>query len=179
MRLPLQIHPDSRSAAVTGIEVEAARSRTGLLALRYRVAGSLSGLVVPSRGDPERTDELWRHTCFEAFIRPAGGQAYWEINLSPSTAWAAYRFDAYREGMDYADGILPRMEVHAGGEDGLDLMALLELDVAPHERWLVGLSAVIEEEAGHSYWALAHPPGKADFHHPDCFALELHAPVRP
>ena len=29
-----------------------------------------------------------------------------------------------------------------------------------------------------SYWALAHPPGKPDFHHPDCFALELPAARR-
>ncbi len=37
-----------------------------------------------------------------------------------------------------------------------------------------GISAVIEETDGtKSYWALAHPPGKPDFHHADCFALEL------
>jgi hypothetical protein len=28
--------------------------------------------------------------------------------------------------------------------------------------------------SGHkSYWALAHPPGRADFHHFDSFALEF------
>jgi hypothetical protein len=33
---------------------------------------------------------------------------------------------------------------------------------------------VIEEvDGGLSYWALAHPPGKPDFHDPNCFALEL------
>jgi hypothetical protein len=42
--------------------------------------------------------------------------------------------------------------------------------------WLAGLSAVIEEADGtKSYWALAHPSGEPDFHHPDCFALELPA----
>ena len=41
----------------------------------------------------------------------------------------------------------------------------------------IGLSAVLEEKDGtKSYWALRHPPGKPDFHHPDCFALELPAP---
>jgi hypothetical protein len=40
--------------------------------------------------------------------------------------------------------------------------------------WLAGLCAVIEEADGTiSYWALAHPPGAPDFHHPDCFVLEL------
>jgi len=38
----------------------------------------------------------------------------------------------------------------------------------------LALSAVIEEERGRlSYWALRHPPGKPDFHHPDAFALAL------
>jgi len=38
------------------------------------------------------------------------------------------------------------------------------------------VSAVIEESDGtRSYWALAHPPGKPDFHHADGFALELPA----
>jgi len=52
----------------------------------------------------------------------------------------------------------------------LDRLSSLPLDA----RWRLGLSALIEEPSGHkSYWALAHPPGKADFHHPDCFAHEL------
>jgi hypothetical protein len=40
--------------------------------------------------------------------------------------------------------------------------------------WQLGLSVMIEERGGRkSYWALAHPSGKADFHHPDCFAHEF------
>jgi hypothetical protein len=40
--------------------------------------------------------------------------------------------------------------------------------------WRLGLSAVIEETSGHkSYWALAHPPGRPDFHHSDCFVYEF------
>lgn len=43
--------------------------------------------------------------------------------------------------------------------------------------WRLALSAVIEETDGtKSYWALRHPPGAPDFHHPDCFALTLGAP---
>jgi hypothetical protein len=41
-------------------------------------------------------------------------------------------------------------------------------------RWRIGLAAVIEETSGHiSYWTLVHPPGKADFHHADSFAVEF------
>lgn len=45
---------------------------------------------------------------------------------------------------------------------------------------VIALSAVIEETGGHkSYWALAHPPGQPDFHHPTCFAATLPAPSEP
>jgi hypothetical protein len=43
-----------------------------------------------------------------------------------------------------------------------------------------GLTAVLEEADGvKSYWALAHGPGKADFHHAACFAARLEAPLAP
>ena len=46
--------------------------------------------------------------------------------------------------------------------------------------WRLGLTAVVEETGGRiSYWALAHPAGRPDFHRADCFVLELPAPVTP
>jgi hypothetical protein len=58
------------------------------------------------------------------------------------------------------------------------LEAQLNLDALPSlpadATWALNLTAVIEETNGHkSYWALSHAPGKPDFHHADCFALEL------
>ena len=49
--------------------------------------------------EPARTDELWRSTCFELFLRFDDDERYVEFNFSPSTRWAAYAFDGYREGM--------------------------------------------------------------------------------
>jgi hypothetical protein len=44
----------------------------------------------------------------------------------------------------------------------------------PHASLALALSAVVEDEhGGLSYWALKHPPGKPDFHHPDLFVLHL------
>jgi hypothetical protein len=55
-------------------------------------------------------------------------------------------------------------ELHAA----LDLGRLTE-NVAD---WRLGLSVVVEQTNGEiSYWALAHPAGKPDFHHGDAFAL--------
>jgi hypothetical protein len=40
----------------------------------------------------------------------------------------------------------------------------------------LALAAVVEEDDGRlSYWALQHAPGNPDFHHPECFTLELRA----
>jgi hypothetical protein len=168
----LRLHPDSLCAAATKIEVDIARPHPGSLILSYVVSGRISDLLMPPVVAAARTDELWQHTCFEAFVRPSAGPGYYEFNFSPSTQWAAYQFDSYRSGMRSATEIgAPRIEVRSSAET-YTLQAELEfggLSSALH----LGLSAVLEETNGRkSYWALAHPPGKADFHHSDCFTLE-------
>jgi hypothetical protein len=180
MRQALKLHPDSRCDALTGIEVDVARAPSGHLALRYSVTGKIGEVRLPPITVPMRADELWRHSCFEAFVRTSPGAAYYEFNFAPSTQWAAYRFNDYRSGMDVAnEPAAPRLETRSNG-GGYELQVSLELDRLPDlpsdAPWRLGLSAVIEETNGRiSYWALAHPPGKADFHRPDCFALELPA----
>lgn len=180
MNTPLTPHPDFPCAAVTAVEVEAVRTAGAGLQLRYRVIGDIPGLRLPEPAAPAFTDGLWRGTCLEAFVRADGEQAYRELNLSPSSQWAAYRFDRYREGMARDEqAAAPCIEVRRTPAV-LELRAGVEL--GPGLRgapWRLGLSAVIPAADGSvSYWALRHPPGKPDFHHPDCFALELPAPDR-
>jgi len=175
MRLALKLHPDSHCAAVTRIDIDIARPHADHLLLSYIVTGEIGGLRLPPVVEATRTDELWRHTCFEAFLRVGPGEAYYEFNFAPSTQWAAYRFERYRTGMRVADGIgAPQIEAQSA-PDHYALRAALELSHLPHDMpWRLGLSAVIEETSGNkSYWALAHPPGRADFHHADCFAHQL------
>jgi len=178
MRQALKLHPDSLCFAATHIEVDVGRPRAGSLVIRYFVTGKTSDLHIPPATAAARTDELWQHTCFEAFVRTSPGAGYYEFNFAPSTQWAAYRFSGYRTGMRVATEIsAPRIEVQSSPECYI-LQASLELDrlsSLPRDAgWRLGLSALIEETNGRkSYWALAHPPGKADFHHPDCFAHEL------
>jgi hypothetical protein len=168
MLRPLKLHPQSQSGAVARIEVEIQRRSVDILSLRYSLIGDLDKIVLPQAGPSRRADELWRSTCFEAFL--GDGSGYAELNFSPSLAWAAYRFDRYREGMRNADLESPRIEVRHAGQSFV-LCAQFALRGAR-----LGLSAVIEEKDGHkSCWALAHPHGAPDFHHSDCFALELPA----
>ena len=152
--------------------------------LSYIVTGKMSDIRMPFAMPAARTDELWQHTCFEAFIRASSGTAYYEFNFSPSTQWAAYRFSGYRSGMRVAAEIgAPAIEVRSSS-DCYTLQASLELDRLPdlprEASWRLGLSALIEDTSGgKSYWALAHPPGKPDFHHADCFAHEFSPAVPP
>ena len=180
MRHSLTLHPDSRCVAASAIDVEAARPRPGTLALRYVVSGGIANIRLPPVAEPAHTEGLWRHTCFEAFLRARAGPAYYEFNLSPSTQWAAYQFGGYRSGMAPIGGQAAPGIATQSGEGRFELRATLELDSFPDlprdPVWCLGLSAVIEEVGGGiSYWALAHPPGKADFHHSDCFTYELPA----
>ncbi len=135
-------------------------------------------IVLAKRGLRARADELWKHSCFEAFV--GAGQGYGEINLSPSNRWAAYGFTGYREGMAEREGFeLLTLEDHRSA-DSCELAAELDLTDLPADGdWAVGLSAVIELTDGRRcFWALRHAPGKPDFHHPDAFALSL-APETP
>jgi hypothetical protein len=181
MRLPLKLHPDSLSLAATHIDVDVARPHAGTLVLRYFVSGGIAGLRLPPIAPPVRTEELWQRTCFEAFVRCSASDVYYEFNFAPSTQWAAYQFDGYRSGMREASGVsAPPIAIKASSalfrlqaSFELEQLAGLPRDTA----WRLGLSALIEDtNGGKSYWALAHPPGKPDFHHPDCFAHEISPP---
>jgi hypothetical protein len=175
VRQTLIRHPDSVGPAVRRIVVEVERPSATALKLHYRLAGTIADLQLPEPAGAERTDGLWRHTCFELFLRADAAPPYLEFNLSPSTRWAAYRFTGYREGRtDAPDALRPGIRFVAGGE-GLALEAVIE-GLPPAECWQLGLAAVIEGKSGDkSYWALAHPPGVPDFHHETCFALQLPA----
>jgi hypothetical protein len=177
MHQPLRLHPASSCFAVAHIEVEVSRERACSLVFAYALTARISDLAMPPVAAAARADALWRHTCFEAFVGSPLDVAYYEFNFAPSTQWAAYRFSSYRTGMRIATEISsPKIAVESS-RDRYILRASLELDQLLLSRgpmWRLGLSAVIEEASGHqSYWALAHPPGKADFHHSDCFTLEL------
>ena len=176
MRLELSPHRETPCDAVSSIAVEVVRAGAAL-SLRYLLTGDVAALAIPPVAASARADELWRHTCFEAFLAPDPGGGYFEFNLAPSTRWAAYAFAGYRDGMAPAAFAPPRIVV-AASEATLELAAQLNLaaPALPPGPCRLALSAVIEAGSGaKSYWALAHPPGKPDFHHRSSFAYVLPA----
>lgn len=159
------------------IDVSVTVQRHGFdgLNLVYRMTGDIAAVRRPASAEFERADELWKTTCFEAFIGGTETQGYIELNLSPSSQWAAYAFVGERQGMrpavvdDTAISVMPdRFELWAvfGG--------LRPRDLGRGLPWRLGLSAVIQAVDGSiSYWAVTHPGDKPDFHHPASRVLEL------
>jgi hypothetical protein len=176
MHATLTRHPATTCEAVDGIDVALVPVRETDLRIRYTVRGDIAAVVLPRATAPERADELWKRTCFEAFVRAAGSEAYTEFNFSPSTRWAAYHFDTYREGARSADVVMPPRISVTVSPSVLVVDVALARDDLPASFCRMGLSAVIEEAQGRvSYWAIRHPTGKPDFHHADGFAMELPA----
>lgn len=176
MRHNLVRYPDTPSATVSAIAVDIVRGPAGSLMLHYHVGGD-PGRLTPPPGRiamPRRADELWLHTCFEAFIKPDGGEGYLEFNIAPTHDWQAYAFSGYRAGRHPLVLPMPPLET-AVTRDGCELRVDLPLaGLVTDGPWHIGLAAVIEESGGAiSYWALKHAPDKPDFHHPDTFALTV------
>jgi hypothetical protein len=174
--MQLLAHPTTPAGPVSAIETDA-RCDGVSLRLSWRLRADLGRLRLPPIAAPERSDGLWRHTCFEAFIAAQAAVGYYELNFSPSGAWAAYRFVGYRAGMAPAAIAAPEAYWRRDAA-ALELDATLRVadlgagPVASPVR--IGLAAVIEDGSGNlSYWALRHPQGKPDFHHPDGFVLVL------
>ncbi len=171
----LVAHPRTPLAAVRQVRVLARRDPAGVLELHYRLEGDLPCIAIPVAGEGGAADDLWRHTCFEAFLAAPDSSAYRELNFSPSLAWASYHFGGYRERLAAQPRDPPPQLAVRRERDALALHAVVRLGaLAASVPLRVALSAVVEDFRGVlSYWALRHPPGKPDFHHPHGFVLEI------
>ncbi len=174
--VPLICHPLSLIGGIESIGVTITHGASGEITLTYRVSGETDALEIPGQSKPGRIDDLWKITCFEMFIGNFEDENYLEYNFSPSGQWAAYRFASYRAEMNNLETAAPDI-MFEQSVNALALTATVPLPDAWRERDLrAGLSAVIATKSGNnSYWAAAHPPGKPDFHHKDCFAVQLEA----
>ena len=178
-RFSLLPHPDYPPLAVESVSATVGRLPEGGLRLEFSVEGT-SALIVPKERVPSRADGLWRTTCFELFVRLDDTQYYQEFNFSPSLQWAAYAFDGYRVGMVELGAEGPEIETTRLADTSFFLAARPWRSHALPEGGSIALTAVLEEAGGvKSFWALAHPPGAPDFHHPACFTARLPAPERP
>jgi hypothetical protein len=118
-----------------------------------------------------REEELWKHTCFEAFLNPVGFPLYFEFNFSLKSAWNCYQFERYRYPQppkvcwDFVlksivwDEFEGKLKIHLENR-------------TQYKKFKVGLTAVLEEKSGlKHYCALAHKGTQPDFHLLDSFTL--------
>jgi hypothetical protein len=172
----LVAHPQSRPGPVKRIVASASRTSEGALALSYSIEGDMARVRIASPRPARIGYKLWRHTCCEVFLGMAGNEPYSEFNFSPSGEWAAYAFSGYREGAPLdGEALNPQISAQLS-QDRLELSALVDLKALSlkEPKLRVGLAVIVEQQdGGMSFWALAHPPGKPDFHHRAGFVLEL------
>lgn len=178
-------HPDNPQGFVERVGVTLVQKADGSLMLAYAIHGPTAMMRISTREAPAPAEALWRTTCCEFFVAPetagvsrnAGHSAspYREFNFSPSGQWAAYDFAVYRQRQpDAATPPAPLLwSRHQDG--GLRIDVSLTPSALPSGRlFRCALAVIVERHDGQlGYWALAHPEGKPDFHHPAGFTLAL------
>ena len=177
--LDLHPHPSGQGGGMRRVAAAARVGAEGALTLTYRLeweAGFLRLPVMPGGG---RHNNLWHHTCLEAFLQAPGQAGYHEFNFSPAGAWAAYRFSGFRQGMaDLPLSGPPALRIDQGPGQ-LTVECRLPPDALPGEEFRVGLTAILEDREGVlHFWALSHPAARPEFHDQRGFVLHL-PPVMP
>lgn len=168
----LFLHPDCASGSITTIEASVEPTTQGCRAV-FAARGDVAAIAVPDRDTPGRFDNLWKTTCFEIFWSH-DGNSYREFNFSPSSRWACYDFDGFREGMRDASAEVTVTYIASPGDLRLeaDIISSLPLPAT------VALNAIIEDADGvNRFWALAFQPGVPEFHAQACRALCLNTAI--
>ena len=160
-----------------GMNIQGAIERTSqALVLSFLLQGNLDDFVLPPAAKQTRCDNLWQSTCFEMFWAEEGKKNYWELNLAPTGGWNVYAFTDYRTGMRQEERVgEPLIEIKHT-EERFSLTAELRIgNLHPNNAPLrVGVSGVLKHRDSRlSYWALAHPEDKPDFHAPQTFLLRV------
>jgi hypothetical protein len=151
-----------------------------LLSLHYSLEGKIDAVLLPPAArQASRRDELWRSTCFEFFLAIKNQAGYWEFNMSPSGDWNVYRMDAYRKlGFREETAILQLpFDFRKESEKFLlDVAVDLTPILSPGQQLQLAIAAIIQtRDNNETYWALAHPASRPDFHTRKSFTLQLSA----
>ena len=168
---PFNNEPHLNGITLTG----QARWSEGNLTLHFHLQHKGDDVLLPpSEESIQRTDGLWEHTCFEAFVSQDDQQSYYEINLCPNGNWNMYRLTGYRENLQ-PEASIERMPVEINlTESSLELSCNISLDslVEKDKPLEISLTAVLEHPVkGCSFWAWKHSGKEADFHLRDSLTL--------
>lgn len=165
---------DHLSSAFT-VHAAAQRLADGTLDLMFTLEGPLEKLEIPAELGKQSGfhPELWKNTCFEAFVCHEGQAAYSEWNMAPTGEWAFFEFSRYRERVSADAPRGPtRCEWKQTGKRQLSLKAQLPCSLTGPLQ--LALTVVLKHASGETtYWALHHAGEKPDFHLRDSFRMRL------
>jgi len=146
------------------------------LVVRWSLRGDVDAIAVPApAAGPARRDALWTDTCFEVFAARLGDPGYWELNLAPSGDWNVYRFAGYRQQMRPEAAAAALGCAVAQNSRALTVQLRCPLaGFAVDGALELGVGVVLRSPTGAlSHWALAHAPGRPDFHWRPGFKLRI------
>ncbi|MDR3157733.1 MAG: DOMON-like domain-containing protein [Zoogloeaceae bacterium] len=144
------------------------------LRLEYTLRGKLSAFLFPAPGQELDPGRLWAHSCCEVFLATADSCAYREYNFSPNGQWAVFDFSDYRQRAESTPALAAPRTQWQHTPAALHLCLELPAAALPAAPLRLALAVVLETRAGRlAYYALRHPPGAPDFHHPSCFTFHL------
>lgn len=131
---------------------------------------------------PSRRNELWKHTCFEAFLKLPQTTHYFEINQNQSKDWNVYEFSEYRTGMQESKHLMLMQLSTQKSEPQHKTKIISEYQWSQNflsqnnfETLQVGLCAVIESvHQTIDYYGITHSnKDQPDFHHFNSYKYTL------
>jgi hypothetical protein len=166
----LVLHPECTTGPITSVTCDLVPTSDGCRA-EFRIHGDIAAIKVPEKAAAKREDFLWKTTCFEIFWQPDGGSWYREFNLSPSTKWACYDFDDFRENSRDAP---VEVIIIACVQNDNELVLRASITAKLLDPAKVALNAIVEDLTGNiQFWALAFQDGKPEFHSEVCRQLRV------
>lgn len=115
-----------------------------------------------------RKDELWKDTCFEAFISQPHQESYVELNANSRGEWNVYQFESYRTPHPPREYLLTKVSRIECGPSFFEV----EIDWPQMPSKLeLSLCAVIQTADGPHYYSTCHRGAKPDFHLRESFTL--------
>ena len=160
-----QLLPYAQSS--TNITIEASLSLTSQqLELSFLLQGVGDHYLFERESQAKRADELWRATCFEAFVKNLNSKEYWELNIAPNGSWNLYRFSDYREDMQEESRVLTPKVLFKQERDKVRVSIKVDfMEKLFDERVDFNLALILLDMEGKRHFFTLNPKeGVADFH---------------
>lgn len=144
----------------------AVSNTNGTLTCDYSIEGNTADIMLAEATGGARKMYLWLTTCFELFIRPDGGTAYYEFNFAPNGDYNIFRFEVYRGPLVESNDFTACSRIVTLDREHLHFRA----EITPAKRFpLRGFSflpsMVLKLKTGDEFFLASHHSSpNADFH---------------